>query len=282
MGRGEKPVVSQAPALVALAEWLRAQRRRTGMTYRQLSTRTPYAATTLQRAASGAATPRLRVVEAYARACEASIEDARELWKTARRAERRAARRGPSVLVPQPEFIQDISELSAALVGAWERAGAPSLRMMEERAGGYGALPRTTLQRIISKQAVPRSMGQFEAMLLACDIPEADRAPWMRAYHRAWANHEEAHDYTLPFSWNSSTAMLESQVRTQLQRGHRANDATPTQQLRARGFVPLEPFPGAVDVPWRSRCSGCGTISAPRLSYARYMDRCRTCRLTPG
>ncbi|MFJ8313127.1 MULTISPECIES: helix-turn-helix domain-containing protein [unclassified Streptomyces] len=216
MGRRESPTVSCAPALAELVKWLREQRSRTGLTYRELGRRAGCAATTLQRAASGRTIPRRSVVEAYAWACGGSVDEAVQLWKRARYAERRSQRIGPTVLPPQPELIHDVAELSAALLEAWERAGAPSLRTMEAQAGGFGALPRTTLQRIISKQAVPRSMGQFEAMLRACEIPEPERQTWLHAYARVWKSHREGHDFGIAYTWHSPHGPLESQVRTQV------------------------------------------------------------------
>ncbi|MEU9286479.1 helix-turn-helix transcriptional regulator [Streptomyces sp. NPDC048275] len=194
MCRPEKPITTSNNALRDLQEWLRDQRDRTGQGYRALSVRAGCHATTLQRAASSENVPKLQTVLNYARACDASPDEARRLWKRARYEESRLARGGRSQPAPRPEFIRDFVDLGAALVDLYEKAGSPALRTMEQRAGGYGALPRSTAHRIVNKQAMPHNLPQFQAYLRACEVPEADWPHWETAWTRAW-RHEKQDDF---------------------------------------------------------------------------------------
>jgi transcriptional regulator with XRE-family HTH domain len=190
MGRREKPVSSPNQALAALAMWLRSARANTGMTYTNLAERAGYHATTLQRAAAGQDVPSRKVVIAYAQACSARADHAEQLWKAARYEERRSVRdRQTSLAAPRPELVRDFADLSAVLIELYDKAGAPPLRQMQEKASEYGLLPRSTAHRIVNKQAVPHSRRQFEAFLRACDVREEDRKPWLDAWGRAWRKH---------------------------------------------------------------------------------------------
>jgi hypothetical protein len=100
--RPEKPITTSNSALRELQEWLRDQRDRTGQAYRALSVRAGCHATTLQRAASAETVPKLQTVLNYARACDASPDEARHLWKRARYEECRLARGGRSQIIPRP------------------------------------------------------------------------------------------------------------------------------------------------------------------------------------
>ncbi|MEV0035499.1 helix-turn-helix transcriptional regulator [Streptomyces sp. NPDC050804] len=194
MCRPEKPLTTSNKALRELQDWLRDQRKRTQQGYRALSVRAGCHATTLQRAASGETVPKLQTVLNYARACDASPEEARRLWRQARYEQTRRARGGRSVPAPRPEFIRDFIDLSAALQDLYEKVGSPALRAMEQRAGKYGFLPRSTAHRIVTKRAMPHSLQQFQAYLRACEVPEADWPGWEAAWTRAW-RHEKFDDF---------------------------------------------------------------------------------------
>ncbi|MFD9097844.1 helix-turn-helix domain-containing protein [Streptomyces collinus] len=195
MCRPEKPIATRNKALRELAEWLRDQRERTRQGYRTLSGRAGFHATTLQRAASGESVPKLQTVLGYARACDASPEEARRLWKRARYEETRQARGGRGLPSPRPALIRDFVDMSAALHDLYEKAGSPPLRTMEQRAGNFGVLPRSTAHRIVTKQAMPHSKQQFQAYLRACEVPEAEWPDWEGAWMRAW-RHEKQDDFT--------------------------------------------------------------------------------------
>ncbi|WP_196421319.1 helix-turn-helix transcriptional regulator [Streptomyces sp. E1N211] len=190
MCRPERPLTTANKALRGLHEWLRSQRDRTRQGYRALAERADCHATTLQRAASGETVPKLQTVLNYARACDASPEEARRLWRNARYEQTRQARSGCGRPVPRPEYVYDFVDLSAAVQDLYERAGSPPLRTMEQRAGGFGHLPRSTAHRIVTKQAMPHSLQQFQAYLRACEVPEADWPDWEAAWTRAW-RHEK-------------------------------------------------------------------------------------------
>lgn len=184
MGRREKEIITSNAALRELAVWLRAQRVWAGLTYRELAERSGVHATTLQRAASGDSVPQLMPVLAYARGCDALAEEARRLWCRARREQARAGTSHHPV--PSPALIRDFADLSAALRDLYEKAGVPSLRTMETRAGGFGSLPRSSAHRIVNKQTVPHNLHQFRAYLRACEVPAREWKEWEDAWSRAW------------------------------------------------------------------------------------------------
>jgi transcriptional regulator with XRE-family HTH domain len=190
VGRREKPVTTGNKSLRRLAEWLREQRERQGHSYRQLADGTEYDPTTLSRAASGDTVPPRDVVRAYAEACDARVEDADRLWLQARREQQaRSGRKGQRRPAPRPELIHDRRDLGAALHDLWERAGAPSTREMQRRAGDHSELPHSTAHRILTKQTVPRYDDQLEGFLRACEVPENEWPPWLEAW-RSVLRHE--------------------------------------------------------------------------------------------
>ncbi|MFK8905894.1 helix-turn-helix domain-containing protein [Streptomyces sp. YS-3] len=186
MGRREKEITTPYAALRDLAEWLRDQRAHAKLTYRQLASRAGLHATTLQRAASGKSVPTLVAVLAYTRGCDGLPEEARRLWQRARREHIRADSRFSRQPAPRPGLVRDFTDLSAALRGLYEEACAPPLRLMEERAGGYGALPRSSAHRIVNKQTVPHCQEQYMAFLRACEVPPDMWKEWEDAWSRAW------------------------------------------------------------------------------------------------
>ncbi|AVV46706.1 hypothetical protein C6376_40580 [Streptomyces sp. P3] len=84
--------------------------------------------------------------------------------------------------------------MSAALHDLYEKAGSPTLRTMEQRAGNFGVLPHRTVHRIVTKQAMPHSKRQFQAYLQACEVPETEWPSWEAAWTRAW-RHEKQDDF---------------------------------------------------------------------------------------
>ncbi|MEW2810959.1 helix-turn-helix transcriptional regulator [Streptomyces massasporeus] len=187
VGRPEKPLTPRGPhneKLLALASWLRERRKEAGLRYADLAARTqgtdhPCSLSTLQRAASGTTIPRLPVVEAYARACGASVEQARRYWCEARS----RARRGPAV-VPLPRLVNTSAELRLALQAAYARAGYMPLREMERRAR-LGRLPTTTVSRML-KGGTMLSRHQLRAFLEVCGVPYKEHGDWLDAWQRAF------------------------------------------------------------------------------------------------
>ncbi|MGW6493200.1 helix-turn-helix domain-containing protein [Streptomyces sp. NPDC055056] len=212
MCRPEKQITTNNKALRELQEWLRSQRKLSQQGYRALSVRAGCHATTLQRAASGLNVPKLPTVLKYARACDASPEEARILWRRARYEQTRRARGGRSLSAPRPELIRDFVDLSAALQDLHEKAGSPPLRTMEQRAGGYGALPRSTAHRILTKQTMPHSLHQFQAYLRSCEVAEAERPIWEAAWTRAWRHERQQDEFTARTPSESDVSFMQDLV----------------------------------------------------------------------
>jgi DNA-binding SARP family transcriptional activator/transcriptional regulator with XRE-family HTH domain len=182
VGRREKPIATPNEALEKLARWLRAQRAAQGWSYAQLADRAGCHATTLQRAASGHGVPSARAVQAYARACGASVEVAMDLWRQARRGEHY----GSAVVrsAPSPMYVDQIGKFKAGLQELYARAGRPPVRDMEQRAGAWGRLPHSTAHRIVQGQTVPRDERQLIGFLIACGVSETEHRPWTDAWRR--------------------------------------------------------------------------------------------------
>ncbi|MFD4832071.1 helix-turn-helix domain-containing protein [Streptomyces uncialis] len=171
MGRKEKPVVDKGNRfLVDLTLWLRAENARTGKSYRELAELADRHPPTLQRAASGNRVPRLPVVMAFARTCDAPPEEARRLWRDARYEE--TVRGCPHRRHLCLTCVGDAEELKLALREVHQRAGMPSSRVMERHTGPHWILPRSTAYRISMGTTVPRDLRQFRAYLRASDVSE--------------------------------------------------------------------------------------------------------------
>ncbi|WP_109005379.1 helix-turn-helix domain-containing protein [Streptomyces rishiriensis] len=192
MGRREVPIdpSTTLPELRALAERLRSWRHAANLTYSQLAERTPCSSANLKRAASGKHLPSYSVASSYTAACRAqcSAEDQAasqsvlaELHAAAKRAveeQQRAARR--STVVPKPQLVHDLADLSRALREQWAYAGRPSIRQMA--AQSRRQLSRSTANRIANGHTVPRDMRQFVAFLQACHLSSSALAPWFKAW----------------------------------------------------------------------------------------------------
>ncbi|MDX3695018.1 helix-turn-helix domain-containing protein [Streptomyces europaeiscabiei] len=180
--------------LIAL---LTALKGRSGLSFTQLAARTAeledtdaVSASTLKRAAAPCTVPQEHVVAAFVRACGAAFEDERDVlkvWRAARAEERGilAALRAPSV-----SGIRTRADFRAALVAAYERAGAPPLRVLQDRAGtdeaeGQLLLPLTTAWRITRREGQgPANWSQCEAFLRGCGIHPRRMGPWQDAWKR--------------------------------------------------------------------------------------------------
>ncbi|WP_331748911.1 DNA sulfur modification protein DndB [Streptomyces chartreusis] len=185
MGRPEGQISPTAgPELAALAVWLRAQRQRAGLTYQQMAQRTGYAHSTLSRAAGGSRIPRLRVAEAYARACRADLAEVRRLWRRARQSCVQAFPGGMPIAGVRPEYVSDFAGLHAAMITLRRSIGVPSLRELTRRAGEHGELPHSTLHRVVSQQAIP-SRRHVVAFVKACGVSGTAVQEWTAAWDRA-------------------------------------------------------------------------------------------------
>ncbi|MEU0688346.1 helix-turn-helix domain-containing protein [Streptomyces uncialis] len=163
MGRKEKPVVDKGNRfLVDLALWLRAEKARTGKSYRELAELADRHPTTLQRAASGNRVPRLPVVMAFAKACDAPPEEARRLWRDAQYEE--TVHGCPHRRHLCLACIGDAEELRLALREVHHRAGMPSSRVVERHAGPTASCPgapRTAYPRERRSPGTSASSGRI-------------------------------------------------------------------------------------------------------------------------
>lgn len=80
MGFTEEPLEGDGTPVREFAFWLRDLRRRSGLTYAQMSRRSHYGTSTLQEATTGQRLPTLRVVLAFVAACDGDEEAWREYW----------------------------------------------------------------------------------------------------------------------------------------------------------------------------------------------------------
>lgn len=192
MGRPENPINRDLKRNARLAAFLRMRRSRVNATYADLAELSEYSRQTLQRAASGGSTvPPWPVVESFVNASHSSsdtgadlarsIRHAKNLWRKARY-EQRQMTRPPRADAPVLGLVRDEADVAAVLVELYEQAGAPSMKEMEERAAGNGRLPHSTAHRIVTRKALPYSFDQFDAFLIACEVPVQRREPW----HNMW------------------------------------------------------------------------------------------------
>ena len=126
--------------------------------------------------------PSERVVQAYARACDAPVDEAMDLWKQARRDEHYGSASGRPA--PSPVYVNGIDNLKTGLQELYAWAGRPTVREMEQRAGGLGRLPHSTAHRIVQGQTVPRDEHQLIGFLIACGVSETDHPRWIDAWRR--------------------------------------------------------------------------------------------------
>ncbi|MER5852895.1 helix-turn-helix transcriptional regulator [Streptomyces sp. NPDC002012] len=202
MGRRENAVAAATRQSEALALWLRAQRDRQGLNYAAMARVIEYefTASMLSRAASGRTVPSRKAVEAYARACNADLGEARRLWKAARSAEQ--SRRGRELTpdgfqdlaaklgraLAHPEVIEDYGQLRRAMVQLRAREGQPSLGELQERAGRmpdgvHHRLPKSSLSAILRGESVPLRR-HVTAFAEAMGASRRKVAEWERAWDR--------------------------------------------------------------------------------------------------
>ncbi|MGV9393338.1 BTAD domain-containing putative transcriptional regulator [Streptomyces olivaceus] len=192
MGRTEKPITTPDRALGDLARWLRAQRASGCWSYAELAERAGCHATTLQRAASGRTVPSARAVRAYAQACGASLDVAMDLWTRARRSAH--ARQAGEPSTSGAVYADGVARFKTGLLELYTRAGRPTVRDMERRAGGWGRLPHSTAHRIVTGQTLPCDEQQLTGYLAACEVAPVDRPLWIDAWRRVTGNVERASD----------------------------------------------------------------------------------------
>ncbi|MFJ1958797.1 helix-turn-helix domain-containing protein [Streptomyces microflavus] len=187
MGRPEKPLTGPTQR-VELARYLRYARDAAGVTYEEMARQVAVSPATLKRTASGATVPKWdRVAEflnALRRANRGSQYGIRmhvhHKWKQARMEERGTLH----LKRPDPESFADHADFRMGLYVLYERAGAPPLRVVQEK-GGAIYLPLTTLTRIVHQKTLPVYRQQLIAFLHGCGTRwERGEKMWVEAYAR--------------------------------------------------------------------------------------------------
>ncbi|MBZ4016272.1 helix-turn-helix domain-containing protein [Streptomyces purpurogeneiscleroticus] len=183
MARPEMPIDYTVREVGNLAAHLRTRRAAAGLTYAELAAYTLCSAATLKRAARGGTRPpEWTTVREYVRACGAPEDEARALYVRAHEAAAiavRTARR--SAVVPKPQLVRDLADLSGALRDAYRRAGSPPVREMERRAGP-GRLSHSTAHAIITARGLPKDVRTYIAFLESCEISGSSLIPWFAAW----------------------------------------------------------------------------------------------------
>lgn len=199
MGRSRTPL-PQSAQYYELAAWLRALRRKSGLTYRRMSQLIEEdrlagpgcSAGTLLRADRGTFLPRRHVVEAYAQVCGGSRREARRHWERAAQQTDpvgQAGARAQASFSPtrrRLEFVYDPAHLLEAMHRVRLAAGQPSLRELEKRAHdlGMGPLPRSTVADVLAGLRMP-SEDVLIAYVRACGEQGHLLSLWRHAWARA-------------------------------------------------------------------------------------------------
>ncbi|MFD3998996.1 multiprotein-bridging factor 1 family protein [Streptomyces sp. NPDC058583] len=181
MARAENPVDHTVPNRGLLADLLRGERARAGMTYAELATKSGVSAATLKRAASGTTTPSQDTVKRYLMACKSPLKlvaKADSLRLKARRDERGGGTRFLASTVSAPHALAD------ALKAIHINYGAPTYREMQHRAGSH-VLPLSSISRILQRQMLPVDERQMAAFLTGCGVPYKEQEAWLDAWARA-------------------------------------------------------------------------------------------------
>lgn len=184
MGR-KKLTLDKNACCHELAEWLRKQREKSDLTYRQMEAKVrSYSASTYSRADSGCYIPSYSVVKAYAEACNANIQRAKQLWIKARLSSP-LWRDHPTSTIDTCLYTGQLIQLMIDLRLA---SGQPSLRDLEKTANAAGkALPKSTLADILRGVRAP-SREILATFVTACGAPEEEVPLWIEALSRTQRN----------------------------------------------------------------------------------------------
>lgn len=212
MGRHERLVARKRdfPHRAKLALWLREQKTRVGLSYRELGRRVYTHPGVLARAASGNVMPTWNTVEAYVHGCGADLTRAHRLWRRAR-----AEQHEPDKWVPaprlRPEYLKDFRGLQLGMIALRRECGQPTLRELEKIAAAQGnRLPRSTLGAVLRGRAIP-SESLMLAFVEACATQRRRYVRvelWMAAWKRAERDRQRRR--YRPLSFSNAEAMLEA------------------------------------------------------------------------
>jgi predicted RNA-binding Zn-ribbon protein involved in translation (DUF1610 family) len=126
----------------------------------------------------------LDVVRDFANACNADPGEAERLWQRARYEAAKESAPRESINAVHIDYVQNYSELYAAIVELYRKDGCRSYRDLSERAGGHGRLPHTTISRVLSKEYLPRR-DFVMAFAQACGVQKSALDSWGMAWERA-------------------------------------------------------------------------------------------------
>jgi hypothetical protein len=201
--------------------------------------------------------PKLEVARAFAHVCRLDVDAIDRLWLDAYRGRQRG--RSTGVQAPLPHLIRDFPDLSAALGELRQSSGAPSYRVMQNRAKAAGMeLSRSTAYRISVRRQVPGSVACLEAFLVGCGLPPRRRTVWLEAWLRAQQHADSARRASM-----RDTEQLEAVVADST--GSKVSQETAMRLLRKAGFDALERYRG-FDTPWTVECLRCAATLRVRLS----------------
>ncbi|MGW4624538.1 helix-turn-helix domain-containing protein [Streptomyces rubiginosohelvolus] len=180
MGRREEPVGADGVAR-PLAVWLRRQRERAGISYRELARKTKYSEDTLRRAASGRAVPTVEVARAFADACGADPREAERLRKNAHVRRSRSKLQEPQGRLLDIEYVNTFDELRRCMIRAYEHSGSPSYRELSANLNAYGPISRSTLSRFFWNKSKP---SREFTLAFARSCGQVAIESWARAWER--------------------------------------------------------------------------------------------------
>ncbi|KMS72560.1 hypothetical protein ACM01_22475 [Streptomyces viridochromogenes] len=196
------------------------------------------------------------MARAFAHACSLDLDTIDRMWLAACR-ERRGSGGAPEG--PSPNLIKDFPDLSAALEGLRLVSGAPSYRVMQNRARQAGlALSRSTAQRISRRRQVPGSAACLEAFLVGCEVPLRGRDVWLEAW---WRAQQQAKSQRVEHVREAD--LLEAVVADGP--ASPVTHETALRLLRKAGFDALERYRG-FQAPWTVACDRCAAERRVRLS----------------
>ncbi|MEU5243641.1 hypothetical protein AB0G81_05905 [Streptomyces asoensis] len=197
------------------------------------------------------------MARAFGHACGLDLKEIDQLWLDAYRGRPRG--RSSGVQAPLPHLIRDLPDLSVALSELRQTSGAPSYRVMQDRARKAGmGLSRSTAYRICARRQAPGSIACVEAFLVGCGVPSRQRAVWLEAWLRA---NEQARSIRMASVYEMGH--LEAVVADNA--ASTVSQETAERLLRKAGFDALESYRG-FDKPWTVECLQCAGTRRIRLS----------------
>ncbi|NJP74081.1 helix-turn-helix transcriptional regulator [Streptomyces sp. C1-2] len=166
-----------------LPNWLLREKRRSGLSFSELATRTFVSKSALHRATQGSGLPRREIFEAFVNVCGSDPEEAEEQWQWAEMLQNLPMNLIPSFRM-RPEAVMTHGELRQALAQLIEKNGE-SLRQLESRAQARGGrLRRSTLSDAL-RGRFRFGRGVVAELVRACGEAEGAVTAWDEAWQRA-------------------------------------------------------------------------------------------------